>query len=38
MRMGLSGELERSSSMYFTQDDGKRATEFLIEINQLLVI
>lgn len=36
MRMGLLDELERSTSMYFPQDDGKRAMDFLIEITQVV--
>ncbi|WNM63994.1 hypothetical protein [Candidatus Nitrospira neomarina] len=35
MRIGLISELERSSSKYFTQGDGKRATDFIIEITKV---
>lgn len=35
MRIGLFDELERSSSSYFTEEDGRRATDYLVEISKV---
>jgi hypothetical protein len=35
MRIGLLDELERSSSVYFTEEDGRRAMDYLVGIGKI---
>jgi lysophospholipase L1-like esterase len=35
MRIGLLDELERSSSVYFTEEDGRRTTDYLVGIGKI---